>query len=131
MNRIIVDTSTVIAVIKGEAEKDRLIELTKGANIVAPPSVDWEIGNAFSAMLKQSRITLKQAVEIVSVYLEIEMDILEIDLIEALKLAGALKIYAYDAYILQCALEYNLPLIALDKNLCANAAQIGVSLIEI
>jgi hypothetical protein len=45
------DTSTIIAVIAGEAEKPRLIERTQDATIVAPPSIDWEIGNAFSAML--------------------------------------------------------------------------------
>jgi uncharacterized protein with PIN domain len=35
--RIVVDTSTVIAVIAGEAGKARLLELTKDATIVAPP----------------------------------------------------------------------------------------------
>ena len=40
--RIVVDTSTVIAVVVGESEKAKLIELTKGATIVAPPSIDWE-----------------------------------------------------------------------------------------
>jgi predicted nucleic acid-binding protein len=56
--RLVVDTSTVIAVVAGEAEKARLIELTKDATIAAPPSIDWEVGNAFSAMLKRSRINL-------------------------------------------------------------------------
>jgi predicted nucleic acid-binding protein len=91
MTTIVVDTSAVIAVINGEPEKDRLIELTKETSIVAPPSIDWEIGNAFSAMLKQSRISLSQAVEVVNIYQEIDLEILEIDLIEALKLAGRLK----------------------------------------
>jgi len=53
--KIAVDTSAIIAVIAGEPEKARLIELTKDAIIVAPPSVKWEVGNAFSAMLKRSR----------------------------------------------------------------------------
>lgn len=131
MTTIVVDTSAVIAVINGEPEKDRLIELTKETSIVAPPSIDWEIGNAFSAMLKQSRISLSQAVEVVNIYQEIDLEILEIDLIEALKLAGKLKIYAYDAYILQCAIEYDLPLIALDKNLRANAKKLGINLLEV
>jgi len=49
--RIVVDTSTVIAVVVGEAEKAKLIELIKDATIVASPSIDWEVDNAFSAML--------------------------------------------------------------------------------
>ena len=60
--KIVVDTSVVIAVVAGEAEKPRLIELTKDAIIVAPPSIDWEMGNAFSAMVKRGRIELDQAV---------------------------------------------------------------------
>jgi len=37
--RVVVDTSTVIAVVAGEAEKARLIELTKDATIVRHPQL--------------------------------------------------------------------------------------------
>ena len=83
--RIVVDTSTVIAVIVGEAEKPKLIELTKDAIIVAPPSIDWEVGNAFSAMVKRSRISLEQAIEAIEVYQEISLEIVEINLKEAVR----------------------------------------------
>jgi len=129
--RIVVDTSTIIAVVADEAEKARLIELTKDATIVAPPSIDWEIGNAFSAMLKRSRITLEQAIEAIEVYQEIALEIVEIDLKEAVRLAGNHKIYAYDAYILRCAIEHNLPLISLDQNMIEIAKQEGVQVLEV
>jgi len=129
--RIVVDTSTVIAVIAGEPEKVRLIELTKNAVIVAPPSVKWEIGNAFSAMLKRSRINLEQAIEAIDVYQTISLEVAEIDLKEAVRLAGRYNIYAYDAYILQCAIEHNLPLISLDKDLIDIARQEGIEVIEV
>ena len=129
--RIVVDTSTVIAVIAGEAEKARLLELTKNATIVAPPSIDWEIGNAFSAMLKRSRITLEQAIEAIEVYQEISIEIVEIDLKEAVQLAGRHNIYAYDAYILRCAIEHNLPLISLDQNMIDVAKKEGIQVLEV
>lgn len=129
--RIVVDTSAVIAVVAGEAEKPRLIELTQNAVIVAPPSIDWEIGNAFSAILKRGRIELDQAIEAIEVYQEIAIEIVEIDLKEAVRLAGKHKIYAYDAYIIQCAKEYDLPLISLDKNLIAIARREGVNVVEV
>ncbi len=50
---IVLDTSVIIAVIANEPEKRVLIRLTKGAELIAPQSVHWEIGNAFSAMLKR------------------------------------------------------------------------------
>jgi predicted nucleic acid-binding protein len=129
--RIVVDTSTVIAVIVGEAEKARLIELTRDAIIVAPPSIAWEIGNAFSAMLKRSRINLEQALEAIEVFEEIALETLDIDLKAAVRLAGKLDIYAYDAYILQCAIEHNLPLISLDQKLNDIAKREGVQVIEV
>lgn len=129
--RIVVDTSTIIAVIADEAEKARLIELTRDANIVAPPSIDWEVGNAFSAMLKRSRITLEQAIEAIEVYREISLEIIEIDLKEAVRLAGKHNIYAYDAYILQCAIEQNLPVISLDQNMIDIARREGIQVLEV
>ncbi len=129
--RIVVDTSTVIAVVAGEAEKARLIELTKDATVVAPPSIDWEVGNAFSAMLKRSRITLEQAIEAIEVYQEISLEIVDIDLKAAVRLAGKLNIYAYDAYVLQCAIEHGLPLMSLDKDLMDIAKREGIQVIEV
>jgi predicted nucleic acid-binding protein len=129
--RIVVDTSAIIAVIAGEPEKSRLIELTKDATIVAPPSINWEVGNAFSAMLKRSRINLEQAVEAIEVYQEISLEIVEINLKEAVRLAGKYRIYAYDAYILQCAIENGLPLISLDQNLIGIAKHEGIEVIEV
>ena len=129
--RIVVDTSTVIAVVVGEAEKAKLIELTKDATIVAPPSIDWEVGNAFSAMLKRSRINLEQAIEAIEVYQEISLEILDVDLTAALRLAGKFNIYAYDAYVLQCAIEYGLPLLSLDQDMVDIAKRADLQVIEV
>ncbi len=58
---IVVDASVIVAVIVNEPEKDALIELTKGINLIAPHSIHWENGDAFSAMLKRKRIAVEQA----------------------------------------------------------------------
>lgn len=129
--RIAVDTSAIIAVIADEPERAKLIELTKGSTIVVPPSIKWEIGNAFSAMMKRARINLEQALEAIEIYQEISMEIIEIDLKDAIQLAGKHNIYAYDAYILQCAIENKIPLISLDKSLIDIARQENVQIIEV
>lgn len=129
--KIVIDTSAIIAVIADEPEKERLIELTKGATIVVPPSVKWEVGNAFSAMLKRSRLTLEQAGDAIDVYDSISMETVEINLKDAMRLAGKYNIYAYDAYILQCAVEFDLPLLSLDKDLVEIAKREGLQVIEV
>lgn len=129
--KIAVDTSVIIAVIADEPEKAKLIELTKGSSIVIPPSVKWELGNAFSAMMKRSRVNLEQAIEAIQIYQEISMEVVEVDLMAAVQLAGKHNIYAYDAYILQCAIENNIPLITLDKELAETARKENVQVIEV
>jgi predicted nucleic acid-binding protein len=129
--RIAVDTSVIIAVIADESEKAKLIELTKGSSIVLPPSVKWELGNAFSAMMKRSRVNLEQAIEAIQIYQEISMEVVEVDLMAAVRLAGKHNIYAYDAYILQCAIENDIPLITLDKELTEIARKENVQVIEV
>ena len=56
-----IDTSALIAVIADEPERRRIIEFTTGNTLIGPGSIPWEIGNAFSAMFKQNRLTLDEA----------------------------------------------------------------------
>ncbi len=56
---IVVDASALLAVIVGEPERNRLIELTAVHSLVGLGSLPWEIGSAFSAILKQQRLTLE------------------------------------------------------------------------
>ena len=128
---IVVDTSVLIAVIANEPEKDQLIALTRGADLIAPPSVHWEIGNAFSAMLKRNRITLHQTLTAITIYDRIPIRFVEVSLSETLKLAAELNIYAYDAYLIRCALKYNAPLISLDKGLVRVAREKGTKVLEV
>ena len=58
----VVDTSAILAVVLGEAQKRRLEERTRGLDLIAPLSLKWEIGNALSAMFKRKIITLRESV---------------------------------------------------------------------
>jgi predicted nucleic acid-binding protein len=128
---VVVDASAIIAVIANEPQKGTLIALTQGVDLIAPSSVHWEIGNAFSAMLRRNRITLHQAVQAIDVYYRIPIRFIEVELAESLKLAAELNIYAYDAYLIRCALKYNAPLLSLDKNAVRVAQSQGAKVIEV
>jgi predicted nucleic acid-binding protein len=128
---IVVDASVLIAVIVNETEKKRLVEMTQEAELIAPMSVHWEIGNAFSSLLKRGRVTLEQAMQAIDMYLEIPVRFVEVELGNSLELADALSIYAYDAYLLRCAEKYRLPLLTLDKRLVQAAKDKGLSILEV
>ena len=128
---MVVDTSAIIAVIANEPEKEALVELTTGADLIAPRSILWEIGNAFSAMLRRERIKVEQAIQAVKLYQQIPIRFVDVELEETLKIADALGIYAYDAYLIRCALKYRAPLISLDRNLVHAAKEMKVKVIEV
>jgi predicted nucleic acid-binding protein len=128
---VVVDASVIIAVIAGEPEREALIALTQEADLIAPHSVHWEIGNAFSAMLKRNRVTLEQVLKAIEIYQTIPIRLFEVELNKALELAAQHSLYAYDAYLLQCALKYQSPLISLDKRLIEIARQMKVEVWEV
>ena len=128
---IIIDTSSIIAVIANEPERSALIEITRGSTLHVPLSVPWEIGNAFSAMLKRNRIELTFAQQAIEIYRQIPLQYIDVDLTSAIDLAAKLGIYAYDAYIILAALERNYPLLALDSGLIHAAKQAFVNVLEI
>jgi len=128
---IITDTSVIIAVIAGEPERNALIDQTKGADLLAPPSVHWEIGNALSAMLRRKRIALDIALEAIAAYQQIPIRFVDVDLQDVLHVADTLGIYAYDAYLIQAALKYRAPLISLDAYLIECAKKMDVNIIEV
>ena len=128
---IVIDTSAIIAVVTNEPTKPSLIKMTSGAQLFAPRSIHWEIGNAFSAMLKRHRITLAQAQKAVVAYQLIPIRFIDVDLTQALKLASHLDIYAYDAYLIACAQKKKCPLLSLDRGLKHAAKSVGVTVLEV
>lgn len=131
MNNIVIDTSAIIAAIAGEPERDLLIKHSQGANLLAPPSVHWEIGNALSAMFKRQRISLTQALKAISAYQQIPIRFVDVELDESLRVADDLGIYAYDAYLIQAASKYRSPLLTLDSYLIECAKKMKARVIEV
>jgi len=128
---IVIDTSVVISVITNEKHKDKLIEITKGSNLVAPSSLPWEMGNAFTAMFKRKRITLKKAKMALEYYKQIPLRFVDVPIYESMEIGQKLDIYAYDAYFIVCAKKLTSPLLSLDNSLLKAAEKVGVKIIEV
>jgi predicted nucleic acid-binding protein len=129
--KIVIDTSVIISVITNESCKDTLINATKGASLIAPESLNFEIGNAFSAMLKRNRVSFEDALSAVHSYEKIPIQFFTVNIEESLKIADDLKIYAYDAYFIECAQRNRSPLLSLDKGLSDAASKYGLKIIEV
>jgi predicted nucleic acid-binding protein len=128
---IVIDTSAVLAVLAGQREKSGLVAATRGAALAAPPSLHWEVGNALSAMFKRRAIRLEQARSMLDAYAGIPIRREDVSLTQAAELCAQLGMYAYDAYVICCAMNLRSPLLTLDAGLAARARECGVRLVEI
>lgn len=128
---IAIDTSVLLAVVLDAPERTRVVELTAGHSLVGPGSIPWEVGNAFSAMLKQQRLSISEAQKGMEISLSIPVRYASADFSNALALADKLTMYACDAYVLDCALRHNCPLLTLDIKLQRQARKLGIAVLEV
>jgi predicted nucleic acid-binding protein len=128
---LVIDTSVILAVVLNEATKPELVRLTTGAELVAPLSLHWEIGNALSAMIKRKRITLPEALQALLEYQKIPIRFLDVPLDDTVLVVEQHQIYAYDAYFIVCARQQSCPLITLDGGLQTAARAARISLVEV
>jgi len=128
---VVIETSALIAVIVGEPERDRIVEFTTGNTLIGPGSIPWEIGNAFSAMFKQNRLTIDEARKGLVIFDTIPLRYIKPDVVNALKISKQANMYAYDAYFLDCAIRHKAPLLTLDQKLKTAAQNLNVETMEI
>jgi predicted nucleic acid-binding protein len=128
---LVIDTSIIIAVLTSEPEREKLVQQTQGVDLLAPASVHWEVGNALAAMLKRRRMTHDQLHPVINAYEQIPIRFIDIELQGALEISAAHDLYAYDAYIIECARENRCSLISLDRRLVQAARAAGVGVLEV
>lgn len=129
--KIIADTNTFLAVALYEPEREKIIRLTLGHDLVAPDILPFEIGNALSAMLKRKRIQPEELLPVWDVTQQIPVDLRSVNIREALKTASKFNIFAYDAYFIECAISLHCPLITLDQRMIEVARSMGVKIMEV
>ena len=121
---------TAIAVALNEPEKDMIIRLTEGYDLVAPEVLPFEIGNALTTMMKKNALKTDEVVFAWDMVQHIPVELRRIDIRAALNIATECNIYAYDAYFLECALNLRSPLLTLDRRMKEIAQKIGIQVME-
>ena len=127
---LVADASAFLAVSLNEPERERVIGFTKGATLVSPVVLPYEIGNALVAAAKKGRLDHPAALHALRIAQGIPVHLVPVDVAEALQVAFRLGLYAYDAYYLQCARETGFPLLTLDARMGRAARILGLSVVE-
>lgn len=129
--KVILDTSVVIALITSQKERKSILKMIGGYDFICSESVCPEIGNAVSAMFKRNRITLNEGIEIVKEFQNIEFEMVPLHLSRSIEISHKFSIYAYDAYVMECAERLKSPLVTLDCRMKEVARNLGITVIEV
>ncbi len=108
----------------------KIIRLSAGDELIAPAILPFEVGNALSAMVKRGRLSVEEGMTAYDDIQKIPVELLNIDIRSALRLAVLHNIFAYDAYFLECAAAYRCPLLTLDVAMKRVATDLNIQLLE-
>lgn len=120
-----------MAVLLNEPERPAVLRATRGALLAASPTLPWEVGNALIALHRRRRIDEHEVQLAWAAYQKVAVPFGAVDVAEALRLAVAQGVYAYDAYVLEAARSERAPLAALDRRLKRAAKACGIEVLEI
>jgi len=128
---VVIDASAILAVLLNEEEKDSIITLTMGLSLLSPGCIEYEIGNAVSALHKRNLISTADGILVWHEFCKIPLRQINPNIHDALIIACNENIYAYDAYYLAVASQYHLPLLTLDDKMRSTAFKIGIESMEV
>ena len=128
MERLVIDTSALLAVLLNEPARPALIKATEACDLVAAPTLPWEVGNALVAGFGRRRLSGLQVRRAWASYKAVPIQLAEIDTGRALEIALETGLYAYDAYVLETARVEQLPLLTLDRALEQAARRLGLKI---
>ncbi|MCF6286009.1 MAG: type II toxin-antitoxin system VapC family toxin [Candidatus Hydrogenedentes bacterium] len=129
--RIVADTNTFLAVALREPEKESLTKVLAGHALMAPEVLPFEIGNALTAMVKKRTLDSEEVQAALEMVNMIPVDLRTVDMRAALDIAVRFRIYAYDAYYLECATRYRAPLLTLDIGMQRVARELAIEIVEL
>ena len=128
---ITIDTSALLAVLLHEPSRPGILNATENARLGSAPSLPWEVGNALVAGVRRRRLTPAQAHDAWTSYRRVPIRLVQIDVARALGLALHLRVYAYDAYVLETARSERTSLLTLDRGMAQAAREMELPLLEI
>jgi len=126
---LVADAGAFLAVVLNEEDRTWVVERTSGSTIVSPEVLPYEIGNALIAVRKKGRFSDDEILKAFELSQRIPVTLLPVRIHDAMKIAIKFRIYAYDAFYIQCCLETKLPLISLDERMCEVARNLEIKVV--
>lgn len=128
---MVADTNVFLAVALGEPVREAVVAATRAVSLIAPEVLPYEIGNALSSLYRRGLLNASQLHAAWDATRRIPVECRAVDVRRALSLAAEHRIYAYDAYFIECALQHRCPLLTLDRKMRAVSEAVKVEVMKV
>ena len=128
---MIVDASVFLAILLDESSKSSIVRTTQETDLRSPDIVPYEIANALSSLMRRELIQQSTALRAFTLFKQVPVRLVAVNITQALKISARYGIYAYDAFYLEVAQRRSLPLLTLDKKMQRIAAEMGIVTVEV
>lgn len=81
--------------------------------------------------MRRGRMTPELATRAIEIYQTIPIRFMDVDLMATLMIAAEHRLYAYDAYLLECSISRRVPLLTLDRALARVATRMSIAVMEV
>ena len=81
-------------------------------------------------MFKRNRLDKEQILKCFTIFEQIPVRFVSVEIEKALTISADFNIYAYDAYYLETAMRMNLSILTLDQKMRNVASKLNISLVE-
>ena len=129
--KIVADLNIYLTVILDEPKKKKIIDSTREADLIAPVILPYEIGNALSALHKRNRLNKRQIKDCYSIFHNIPVRLVDIDIKTALAISADYGMAANGAYYLETAKRNKCSFLSLDRGMTEAAAYLGIPVLEV
>ncbi len=119
----VVDASALAAILFGESSQDEVANQLRGAELIAPPLLEFEVASTCLKKIRLSPDRREALLEAFALRGRVEVKIANVDQLAVIELAYQTGLSSYDASYLYLSRKHAAELVSLDRRLLAAAAQ--------
>ena len=126
MKQMVIDASCILAFLLNQEGCNEVKSIVADSELVAPTCLSFEIGNAISKLIKRNFLSIVDGVAVFHEFAKIPIRLIEPNISSSIVLAGQSDSYSYDAFYINLATQFSLPLFTFDEKMKQISSERGI-----
>lgn len=126
MKQMVIDASCILAFLLNQEGCNEVKTIVADSELVAPTCLSFEIGNTISKLIKRNLLSIVDGVAVFHEFAKIPIRLIEPNIPSSIVLAGQSDSYSYDAFYINLATQFSLPLFTFDEKMRQISTERGI-----